>query len=487
MIYPSDRRGIWWLPSDPSNMVPGSLSYSPERGVNLDLSGILQANRHPLTLDVHDIVLGIVDGSIPVTLHRVTARNTKFDWPSRQDLHVQWAFIGCHCDTSSDLLFDRARAQYSHLTDWVRKPPFKETLEHGASGERARYVVEYVRPASLTARVRGATLTIDHVFLQDTDSLRDVSLQQLAVVDVVPDTPQRHDALLRQYVRPMQDLLTLSMDRCNALTNVELRLCNDDKRQHADPWWNERIQLYFQPIFMEDIRDSKKFFAPAPEHIVFALWDIEKRFEITINRWIDLSEELDSVFKTYFSLKYQESAGFVYQEQKFIAVCQAIESYHRRAVQYTPMSKSEFRTLTRGIYRKLSKEESNWIKPTLMYANEYSMKSRLQQLLEKESVIMNPLISDRDRFMKSVVDTRNYLTHYTRTSKSIILSGAEMHSAFVLLEFLLVACFLDELDKPRGVLPGLLRRNDRYAQTARVAGNDVRTYLEAPYSGSHSS
>lgn len=134
----------------------------------------------------------------------------------------------------------------------------------------------------------------------------------------------------------------------------------------------------------------------------------------------------------------------MYTENAFLSLTQALETYHRRTHNghYIPkkdyekmrndmkllLSKNpENMTVVRGTsniqsfsekYAVTNRFTSHMVNGTLKYANEYSLKARLDQLtMEFEDILENlPYnIIGKERF---ITDTRNYLTHYDEDLES---------------------------------------------------------------------
>lgn len=87
-------------------------------------------------------------------------------------------------------------------------------------------------------------------------------------------------------------------------------------------------------------------------------------------------------------------------------------------------------------------DEINLFENKLAYANEPSFKERLESLKEDLQIIL-PLTTDKDNYIKQIVNTRNNIVH--RSSSKNTLSGLDIYYASVHLEALTKLCIYREL------------------------------------------
>jgi hypothetical protein len=83
------------------------------------------------------------------------------------------------------------------------------------------------------------------------------------------------------------------------------------------------VDVLTQPVYWPRTEDER---IVRPDDMLFTLADITDHFSETIDTWLRISNELDSVCNLFFSVQYRES----YVEHEFMNAVQAVESYHRR-------------------------------------------------------------------------------------------------------------------------------------------------------------
>lgn len=103
-----------------------------------------------------------------------------------------------------------------------------------------------------------------------------------------------------------------------------------------------------------------------------------------------------------------------------------------------------------------------------------ALDQRLQALLQITRETMIPIIAKPEEFFRSVRYTRNYRTHYDDSLKNKSLSGDDIARTTEILDFMVKACLLSELNCTSDRCEQLISRSRRYqylkesASTARI-------------------
>jgi hypothetical protein len=156
--------------------------------------------------------------------------------------------------------------------------------------------------------------------------------------------------------------------------------------------------------------------------MLFRFIDIQENAEFIINNWFDAYDQFDSALNLYFSTKL---GVYKYWDAKFLALAQGLETYHRRTSNQKRMEDSTFAELTKQLIEQCPAEHKDWLGGRLKYGNELSLRQRIKRLIKPfENIIeKNWRI---DKLVSSIVDTRNYLTHYDESLKSKAATGKEL-------------------------------------------------------------
>jgi hypothetical protein len=175
----------------------------------------------------------------------------------------------------------------------------------------------------------------------------------------------------------------------------------------------------------------------------FSYHSIKPNFAKVFKNWFKFYEKLESIIELYLNYITEKNATV---ENQFLNLTQAIEKFHRVTEDGLYLSEEDY---TNNVYNKIvqviPKEISiglkDALKSRLKYGNEKSLRNRIRDLLEKYTQFKYIMVFDEDKFIKSIVDTRNYLTHYEKEEKNFIEEGLELRilrlKLFYFLKYLL--------------------------------------------------
>ena len=141
--------------------------------------------------------------------------------------------------------------------------------------------------------------------------------------------------------------------------------------------------------------------------MLFKYEDRQNRVESIINKWIENYEQIAPAFDLYFLAK---SGTLPTLNLQFLTLVQALEAFHRKTSNEKHMDKDEFAEIRKNIINQIPKKDRNWFCSKLDYANELTLKNRIEKLIEP----FDCLIDDerKPQLIDRIKDTRNYLTHY---------------------------------------------------------------------------
>ena len=154
--------------------------------------------------------------------------------------------------------------------------------------------------------------------------------------------------------------------------------------------------------------------------------------ETLFNNWFQKEQTLCPVFDLLLSTIYSPGQ---YVQSTFLSLAQALESFHRKVYEGSYLSQEEYSSirdaLTDAIPPGIDKKLSDKLRTMLQYGNELSLKSRLEYLFEgirRDHLDNLSGSDDTRRFIRLLVDIRNYLTHYAGPKPSILESTVEMYN-----------------------------------------------------------
>ena len=198
---------------------------------------------------------------------------------------------------------------------------------------------------------------------------------------------------------------------------------------------------YIQP------KITKNTSALIPSQMLFTFQDISDRPEKFLRNWFDKASLLEPVYDLYYGIVYYPPTN---QENIFLNLIQAIESFHRRIFkgEYIPKKDYEdkvYDILVKAIPALEGQDLKESLESKLRYGNEFSLRTRLRDILKRYNEIMPGFIPDKKDFINKVVDTRNYYTHYDEDLKGRAVSDESLYYLTQRLRRLLEICLLREL------------------------------------------
>jgi hypothetical protein len=222
-------------------------------------------------------------------------------------------------------------------------------------------------------------------------------------------------------VRSLANLLSLLIDEPVQPTNIRLTIQNEPTG--ADVFANYAIPpRAAQPKKKADFEMLIPFDDLQQANMAEALF---------IN-WFKNEQVLRPIYDLLLSTVYSPGR---YVQSTFLSLAQALESFHRKVYEGKYLSEEEYASIRKALVDAIpagtDKKLSDKLKTMLQYGNELSLKTRLEKLFEgiRRDHLDNLSGSDDPRrFIRLLVDIRNYLTHYDGKKPSILENTVEMYN-----------------------------------------------------------
>ena len=187
-------------------------------------------------------------------------------------------------------------------------------------------------------------------------------------------------------------------------------------------------------------------------NMLFEFGWIRDDAERIINNWLKAYENITPAFNLYFLAKMGEQQ---YLEERFMALVQGLEAYHRRTSDEKRIDEAEFDELVENLVNQCPEEHREWLSGELRYGNEVSLRKRLRSIINPfKDVIGNR--AKRNNLIDRIVNTRNYLTHYDLSLESEAAEGQDLWNLCVNMELLFQLHFLQLIGFNREQIDSLL-------------------------------
>jgi hypothetical protein len=250
------------------------------------------------------------------------------------------------------------------------------------------------------------------------------------------------------------------------------------RKGSSDEESDEEASLYFSRTRVEQPELN-------PMDFLIRYPTIQSVFPQMLSSWMSESLPIRHALNLLFS-SIREPGAFL--ETRFLPIVQAAEVFARVAV---PGHVAEPAEVTRVKNAVVAAIPSNVVKPlreaiknSLGFANELRLAQRLHALLDTlDGETIKLVCADRDKFVRGIVNTRNYFTHYTDRYDRI-LQSVEIHWATVKLTTLLKLVLLKRIGLPEAQLQELFHKNHRQLRDRREwkeiseIGSPLKTDIE---------
>ena len=156
--------------------------------------------------------------------------------------------------------------------------------------------------------------------------------------------------------------------------------------------------------------------------MLFRFGQIREDAERIVNSWFDAYDEIEPALNLYFSTK---TGAHKYLDGKFLALAQGLETYHRRTSNEKLMDEAVFKELTENLIKQCREENQDWLSGRLQHGNEVNLGRRIKSIIEPFKEFLGTS-KERNKLIRTIVDTRNYLTHYEKSLDSVAASGRDL-------------------------------------------------------------
>lgn len=307
-----EMKGYWWLPEDPENKIQGTLKYQPNEGIHLETLGFFGDIQSSIRPNEYDIILGVNLNNKPITLVNCFQTGPSFRFPGFQEGNYfsHLLLIGDHFCRSEDIRFKEVYARFTYIDEWINIYGFN--IEINPTNPR-NYSINYNLPHEIIANISeecSVSLYFTCNFNVPLIVKKELNPKQMAYFRIKYSELEHYKKFLKlQHL--FQDLLTLATGERSF--PLEVFGVNSEN--------GEKIDFYYNPI--SKIDSPKEVF---PHEMIFTFSEISK-FEEIIKNWFEKAEILRPVYILYFATRYH---SFLYLENRFLNLIQALETYHSR-------------------------------------------------------------------------------------------------------------------------------------------------------------
>jgi hypothetical protein len=305
--------------------------------------------------------------------------------------------------------------------------------------------------------VLNSTIESTHEFKTDGDLIRNAAWRSKAYLKITPEK-QEHYKWFWSVIYDLCNFLTLLIGETTYIVNI--KAYGNDLEISPGQKTKETIEVFFtqkKPGINDEIH---------PFEMIIPFPRVADKIEKVMALWFLKAQNLRSVYDLFFGTFYNPG---MYLQFQFLSLIQAIESYHRVTKGGKYLSDESWQPYRENLANQIPIEldggHRESLKSRIKYGNEYSLRKRLGELLltidEKSLSVLFPSIN----FLTgTIVDTRNYLTHYDDELKDSSLKGADLYWANQRLRIFLTLLLLKEIEIDENVILESMKENNKISQ-----------------------
>lgn len=444
-----EQTGYWWRATVPDQKIVGTLVFDPATGASLSLVGVFGGTVTAMTRAMRMASAGLeyetlhgvtVDGK-PITLARAvqTTANLRAPGLTTERYVALWVFVGAHLKDHEEAVFFRSEADFDSLASWLGQRLFATTY----TDDPRTVSMSCAPPAD---RVLGQLPQLNaEVVVATTVNVREDQADRFAAVartgvGLASETARSAKWHLDQIGR-VNKLAALCSGRALPLRSITL--FGEDERLDEDTFIPRPIEV----LVMVGAQGNQKRDTSSPVYAASELIDANPE---AFSRWFDISDEMGPVIDLLFTVIAEPRP---YLEVGFLLVIQAIEVFHRLTSTTGLVDRDVFdemiATVKASIPQGASRDMRQKLEGMLAYANEPSLNQRLKRTVKAlEPTYGKAVLGLSPEVIKSIVDTRNYYTHYSAHLKDKKIGGAALRQLTDRIVALLFILLLERLGLP---------------------------------------
>lgn len=424
--------GYFWLPYKEENKCPGYLKISDGGKIDLELVGLFDNSIDGLRSHLNsssnlERIVGEVEKHGYVSLENCTylKKNISLGIGNgipKSLLSASYAILGAGCD--EEILINEFKFSVDGLNEWIGLSGVN--INHDWSSKSGS--VSYIPLEELTLSLNsGFQLKITYEWSLPAVTERfEAKISHRSYLSLCSDEPRSVSDFARAAGK-LQSLISFALDKNVSITSVEVKS-------------RSIIESYGG---LEHTPSCKLFYESRPYDVELPKIDIFQRLfvfsqikdcaELFINNWFSAYETMEPALNLYFSTR---TGGYKFLDAKFLALAQALETYHRRTSAEKAMPEDTFNNMMESIMQSCPPEHREWLQGRTKHGNEISLSRRIKSIIEPfKDLIGNS--KERGKFIVKIVNTRNYLTHYDKELQDLAVKGVELYYLCLKMEAIL--------------------------------------------------
>ncbi len=450
------KSGYFWLPDDPDKKIPGTLTITDGGEIELEVVGLFDESVKELNSeDDLSRIVGHVEKDGLVTLEKCFYKKKTYAHGglAKSLIHVNLVLSGVAYDKDEVATFNTVSFSVEGLNEWL-----------GISGIAVSYgdddrtvTISYTPQDEIVyTLIDGFKL---HIFFDYTlprfSSKTEAKITQQAYFKLSSEEAKELPAFINTLCQ-ITYLLCFAVDATVTISDVS---ATSNDIMTTDVLKDKKRSVIIKIYYL-----SRPFSEDLPKidirRMLFRFEHIRENTEAIINNWINAYSIIRPVFGLYFSAV---TGKHNYLDGRFLALAQGLETYHRRTSSGALMEREKFRKLVSTLLCLCPKEHRKWLRGRLFHGNEISLGQRIKKIIEPyKSYLGNS--KERDKLIRGIVNTRNYLTHYSEELEKESVKGLDLWVLCQKMEAIFQLHFLQQLGFTESEIQRILTNNYKLKQ-----------------------
>ena len=428
------RLGHFWLPSAPERQIPGTLSISDGGNIELEVTGLFHDGIEALlNSDSAELkrIVGLVEKDGWVTLEDCYYKGP-FNFigsPSKSFIHVGRVFTGVAYHEDDIPLFNTLTFSVEGIDEWVGINGF-EAASHlekeDTKREKDSIAISYQPPTNVSLNLNNGMQLLITFPYAIAAGFAEYRISQKTYFELVSEDECELDEFT-SVVHKITTFLCLAVDQTVSVDGMSAT--SDNRRENIGDGTTKPIPINIYYPSQWYSKDEPRVYQG---NMLFEFGWIQDNAERIINNWIKAYEKITPAFNLYFLAKMGAQQ---YLEDRFLALVQGLEAYHRRTSNEKQMDEAEFEELVKNLIDQCPEEKKEWLRGKLRYGNEVSLRNRIKRMIEpfKDTIGTS---KERRELIESIIVTRNYLTHYDLSLESKAVKDEDLWPLCLKVELL---------------------------------------------------
>ena len=411
------KTGYFWLPDKDDKKIPGILTITDGGKIELEVVGLFDESIEALNgNDDLTRIIGHVEKDCLVTLDNCfyTHKNYAFGGISKSKILANSVLSGAAWDRDEEVTFNTFSFSVDCFDEWV-----------GISGidvdndwDKKTATINYQPPESISFKLdNGMCLEICFAYtLPGFPHIKEAKITQRAYFRITSEE-LRNISEFTEVAFKLTNLMGFAMDEVVSMRNVSATSSEILLNVGGESECSAPISIYYQSI-----PHSEKVPVRSWHDMLFNFSSIKSNAQDIFNNWMNAYDYLSPALGLYFSTRVGAQK---YLDGKFLTLAQGLETYHRRTSDETLMGEEEYDQLVNSIVENCPGNHVEWLNGRLAHGNEINLGKRIKIIIEPFKGHLGSS-KERNKLLRKIVDTRNYLTHYSESLRDQAAEGREL-------------------------------------------------------------